>query len=438
MNATLKKAIRQFAVYISLVVLALFYGVYAHQQHYGIAVIIEDALESQITLFKKPWYFINAQGKLAISTLEKQKMQPGLTKLVRFSSEKTLAVSVITPRNEIIHEWNLDWFDLWPDATHLSWFMKPKSRPGTMIHGAQILDDGSLVFNFEYLGMVRVDACGKVLWRLPVQTHHSIFIDDQGFIWAPANKVRKGNSLKQPLHEPYYVEPFIEKISPDGKVIEEKSVFTLLHDNGLDGILYLTSIDNEKPEVRGDTLHLNDVDVFSQSMKPGFFQPGDIMISLRNANTILVFDPSNWKVKYRVSNLFIRQHDPDFLDGNTISVFDNNNRFSDHDSKAYSRVISIHVPDNTVKVLFSGSDTFPFFSRILGKQQMLENGNLLMTEGRGGRAIEVTPDGEVVWEYNNIVKPDTLAVIQGVERLPIYMDDKFFSDKVHQCNRGVK
>ncbi len=39
------------------------------------------------------------------------------------------------------------------------------------------------------------------------------------------------------------------------------------------------------------------------------------------------------------------------------------------------------------------------YSNILSGMQQLKNGNILVTIGRAGRAIEVTPAGEIVWDY---------------------------------------
>jgi hypothetical protein len=173
-------------------------------------------------------------------------------------------------------------------------------------------------------------------------------------------------------------------------------------------------------------------------MKPGFFQSGDIMVSLRNINTILVMEADTWYIKHVISNLTVRQHDPDFIDGNTISVYDNNNRFYKNDPAAFSRILHIHVPDNSIKVLFQGSKAVPFFSKILGKQQRLDNGNLLVTESRGGRVLELTPDNRLIWEYNNMINNDTAAVIQEAQRLPQTMDAGFFSHARQQCqNRST-
>ena len=47
----------------------------------------------------------------------------------------------------------------------------------------------------------------------------------------------------------------------------------------------------------------------------------------------------------------------------------------------------------------SGIEHFRFFSHYVSNTQRLPNGNTMINEGAGGRIIEVTTDGEIVWEY---------------------------------------
>ena len=43
----------------------------------------------------------------------------------------------------------------------------------------------------------------------------------------------------------------------------------------------------------------------------------------------------------------------------------------------------------------------PLFSKTCGTAQPLANGNILIAESDRGRAIEVTTDGDIVWEFYN-------------------------------------
>ena len=46
-----------------------------------------------------------------------------------------------------------------------------------------------------------------------------------------------------------------------------------------------------------------------------------------------------------------------------------------------------------------------------GDQQRLANGNTLITESEGGRLLEVTRDGEIVWEFINPVRNDDGSLV---------------------------
>jgi hypothetical protein len=52
-----------------------------------------------------------------------------------------------------------------------------------------------------------------------------------------------------------------------------------------------------------------------------------------------------------------------------------------------------------------------FFSSFISSVQRLPNGNTLICEGNQARVIEVTPEGEIAWEYNAASEPGGPGVI---------------------------
>lgn len=428
----MKKHLQQGLLYLSIIILAVFYGIYAERSQNFFALMAEEVFSMRVTLFSDPPYIKPYRGQKAAPT-RADRMMPGLTMLVHFIKGDHMAVSVIDADKKLIHRWNIDWFDIWPDAEHIPYFRKPKSEPGTMIHGAKILDNGDLVFNFEYLGMVRLDACGNVRWRLAEQSHHSIDIDEDGNIWAPVNHHRQIENSTMPMHYPFYVDPYIYKISPDGKVITKKSILSILAENNLYGAMFLSSLNNTDPVVKGDTLHVNDIEVFPSTMKPGLAQPGDILVSMRNISSIMIVEPGTWRVKHLVTGVSLRQHDPDFIDGNTIAIYDNNNRFAVDDPEAFSRIITVTLPDHHVTTIFRGTTDKPFFSKILGKEQWLANGNILFSDAEHGQAVEITREGAIVWQYINRISEHKVGTIQEATRLPLKMNADFFKQHRSAC-----
>lgn len=50
---------------------------------------------------------------------------------------------------------------------------------------------------------------------------------------------------------------------------------------------------------------------------------------------------------------------------------------------------------------YMASDSVSFYSSFISGAHRMENGNTFVTEGARGRVFEVTPEGEIVWEYLN-------------------------------------
>ena len=317
---------------------------------------------------------------------------------------------------ELVHSWPVDWFDIWPDASHLPPQDVPKMRPGTHLHGMLLLPDGDILFNFEKLGLVRMGLCGDVRWKLPYQTHHSVFMDDAGSLWVSAMRWHTETMPNYPAHVPPIREPVVLKVSPEGELLEEISVFDLLAENDYRA-LHNMRAGAKSNTVTGDSLHLNDVEVFPGSMEEGFFKHGDIVISLRNIHTVIVFDPATRKIKLLKVGGFIRQHDPDFIDGNTLMIFDNNT-IGPQSFGQQSRILLFDAQKDELSVKYTGSPDNPFYTYIMGKQQLLENGNLLISDSINGRAFEVNEAGEIVWEFVNLVGEGRVGIVEEVERLP--------------------
>jgi Arylsulfotransferase (ASST) len=63
----------------------------------------------------------------------------------------------------------------------------------------------------------------------------------------------------------------------------------------------------------------------------------------------------------------------------------------------------------------------PFDSAIRSSQQRLANGNTLITESSGGRVLEVTAAGDIVWQFVNPVRGgdqnDQIPIICWAQRL---------------------
>lgn len=390
---------------------------------------------------ERAWWYMESLSHVEEFKLHSaDTVAPGSVLVSGISEDNELMAKIVDNQGKVIHQWAIDWFKLWPNPEHLNEKIRPKEKPGSHIQGIVFMPDGDLVFNFEHLGLMRLSFCGEVVWRLPYRTHHSVHLDESGNLWVGGQIDHDEPLTELPNHNAPFIEPTVLEVSSAGRILTEISVFDLLIENGLQGLLYMSTTNNWGTSVSGDTLHLNDVESFPSTFKNGEFERGDILISLRNINTILVFNKNTRKIKYINIGSFIRQHDPDFVDGNTISVFDNNNLSSPSTSSfagetgLSSRIVVLNVLENRTSVFFEGSKDNPFFTNIMGKHQWLPNGNALISESRSGRAFEITSEGDVVWEYYNVVQEDVLGLIDEVQRLPPQFDPEFFARLNRSCN----
>jgi hypothetical protein len=367
---------------------------------------------------KKLLWFYNRISR-PLSVKDGSEAAPGINLVTRVSDRLNLAAELRDLNGKVLHSWSVNWFDIWPDAEHVPPHVKPKSPPGTHIHGATLLPDGNLVFNYEHLGTVCLDPASRVVWKLPYRTHHSIQRSADGNLWICAQKTHTESDPDFPFRDVPFDEYMILVVSPDGNMLHEWSVDRILKENGQLALLTENKPGNNTA-VYNDILHLNDAEPFPVNMEPGFFGPGDVMVSLRNISTVFVFNQHTRKIKYiSKPGMFSCQHDPDFVDGNTFSVFDNN-VFSPFKwaPDAQSRILIISASDNSADVVYEGTPEHPFFTRIMGKHQWLENGHLLVTESIEGRAWEIDPQGNMVWEWINQVGQNIVGLVEQVDRIP--------------------
>ena len=369
-----------------------------------------------------PWFYKYSHKPAADVIKNVSQAQAGLSLVTEIAAERRILAKIIDLNGNTVHRWDIDWFEIWPNPEHLPKNLVPQSKPGTNIHGATVMENGDLVFNFESKGLVRIDRDSEVVWRLPYLTHHSVHQHDDGNLWVSGTKYQTKKVARLPnLVPPFYEETILE-INPQGKILREWYVADILRKNGYKGLLYQGSLNNENTLIQGDDhllgktdiLHLNDVEPFSTKMQPGFFQPGDIMVSLRNINAVFVFNIESEKIKFISIGKFVRQHDPDFIDGDTISIFDNNNA-SEPEGK--SKITLISAQDDEHQVFFAGNQEHKFFTRVMGKHQWQPNGNVLITESMSGRGFEIDSQGKVVWEYINYVEPGIVGIVGEVQRL---------------------
>ena len=346
------------------------------------------------------------------------KASPGVTFIDGFFGDST-GMKLVGMSGEVLNEWRVSFNEIWPEAPHL------RSKPAdwdTQIHGAVLYPNGDVVFNFQYAGLVRIDHCSRPRWKLARQTHHSVFQDAAGHLWVPSRELREAPVEAYPHVPAPFEEEFILEVSPAGQVLREISVLDAIFRSKYEGVLFGSGAHDlvvTKP-LDNDFTHLNDVEVLSPQMAAAFpmFAAGDVLISLRNLDALLVLDPATKRIKWSMTGPYLRQHDPDFLPSGRISVFDNRRAGKNSESRGASRIVEVD-PRTGSAVTTLGDRLGPrFYTETMGDHRLLPNGNTLITESSAGHAFEVTPDGQVVWAFVNRWDKDHVALIGRATRYP--------------------
>lgn len=331
---------------------------------------------------------------------------PGVTLLTSYWRDEDgigPEIRLMSHDGEMLHRWDVRPSKIWPTSPHDDMARGSKNIPSNYVHGTHLVEDGDIVFNVEYLGLVRMDACGEIEWKLPYRTHHSVSLGPDGHYWVVGQKwVEEGDDYKLSALDPPFVEDTILKVSPEGDVVREISLLDVLRRSGLQDLL------TKYNRSSGDLLHTNDADVLSPERAEAFetLEAGDIVVSMKFIDTVLVLDGKSEEAKFHIHAPLIAQHDPDFLPSGRISIFNNRGCFREKGCDPWgetyggSEIMTVDPSDlDSQEVIYRGDEKHPFYTKAGGKHQHLADGNVLITESRAGRVFEVTPEGELVWEW---------------------------------------
>jgi len=440
----------KYLFYFSVFVFVYAYGVNSHKHNLFPYKQVQHAIDSlkltqreldNITK-SNPIYFLQP-ARYEGSGVTVNKLDAGNSDLIFMAGffDQDNGLRLIKRNGDVVAQWKVRYSDLFPNPTFLT---KPPTTDWNVdLHGALILPDGSVVFNFEYAGMVKLDHCGKVVWTLPMITHHSLERSEQGGYWVPGRlEYPAGTESKFPPYDTPYKEDFIYRISEDGKVEKKISLPGLFYRSGLQSLFTASGeLYFKKMNWDHELAHLNKVAELSSRMAKAFpmFKAGDLLLSLRTRNMILVVDPESETIKWWHIGPWIRQHDPNFQSDGTITVFNNNiytvalhkDGTSDLTTPPVSNIIDFNPQTGKSTVIYGGKPDQPLLSVIRGRQETTPDGGLMIAEFEGGRALETNTSGQIVWQYINRYDKDHVAELTEAKLYPY----SYFTQSDWSCEK---
>ncbi|MFH1501572.1 MAG: arylsulfotransferase family protein [Candidatus Eisenbacteria bacterium] len=343
---------------------------------------------------------VEAPNRMGVTVHEKDAVYAGLN---FFSSGHRPGAALLDMDGDVLHEWSAGFLDVWPGMA--GEYLNDNSE---YWRSAYLFENGDVLVIFEGYGLAKLDKDSNVLWARLGGEHHEVQVADDGSIYSlsrvatTSTKVRPGAPI---------LEDFVVVLGPDGNEILSFSV--------LDGLLrseYAYVLD--EIQIYGDIFHTNAMVLLEDGMVDGVpeFRKGSILLSLRIPNLLAILDMEIGEITWATRGEWRSQHDPSVLPGGTVLLFDNKG----YEEK--SRLIEFDPRSGDVVWTYVGEVPALFFSLTCGTVQRLPNGNTLATESDRGRAIEVTQDGSIVWEYLNPERAGEdgrfIATIFEMTRLP--------------------
>jgi hypothetical protein len=245
-----------------------------------------------------------------------------------------------------------------------------------------ILDKKNIV-TLDYPYLTRIDSSGNILWRKFLKVHHSLESDHENNFWA-CGYLNPNNGFKY-LNKDNLPPDAIFKInSITGDVSFKKSIFDILRENGFDYLITIGNFIEEK-----DSFHLNDIQPALYSTD--FWNKGDLLISIRNRNTIFLYRPSTNKIIWLKTGPWSNQHDCDFVDSSKILLFGNDIVRSAYDNTLINESNNAYIFDfatNSVTTPYTNFFKSSNISTIMeGGCELLPNGDLFVEETCNGRIL---------------------------------------------------
>jgi hypothetical protein len=335
-----------------------------------------------------------------------------------FSNMLDTRVSLIDMDGKIVHRWDIPFSKVWKEPKHVHYSPKPHR---VFVNFAHMYPNGDLlaVYHARYdtpfgYGLVKVDKDSNVLWAYDKNVHHNLSVGEDGNICILTQRIVDTVPKEIPFLSTPALADSVEILSPDGKLLNSIPLYEAFAGTGYEETLRNAALKDKK----NDYLHINSAMVLDASMASQFpeFSPGQILVSLRNQSALAMLDPASKKIVWMRWGVWKSQHAAKFLPNGHILLFDNLGGFN---QVPQSRVLEFDPATDKIVWAYPGDNTTEknFFSNTRSEATRLPNGNTLIAVGEDGRAIEVSPGKEIVWQMK-MPRVYNIDVLQNLQRVP--------------------
>ncbi len=369
------------------------------------AMIIHQSVSKRAT---GNW-FPDRFARSGVLRYDAARAQPGYT---LYTLAPDLSAHLIDMNGREVHQWSPSKEQAVPGGTRtlrtLFGLLEPQIEGGHLFPNGDLL----LVYEVKSLGipataLVKVDADSHIIWRSEAKVHHAIeVVGDKIYALSAIDHPRRARPVDRRLRN--LAPQLLVILDSEGKLLSSHPLIDAIANTK--NMRLADTIDaTQLPE---PSLHANSLDVLTEQTAhfiPGA-KSGDVLLSLRNLDMLVVLDPHSDKIVWALRGGWRLQHDAKMLPNGHILMFDNQGNLM---TNGRSRVLEIDPKSGGIVWSFAGTNDDPLDSGDnRGGAQRLANGDTLINESDAGRILEVTPDGSVVWEY-----ADPLVTVENGQKL---------------------
>lgn len=341
-----------------------------------------------------------------VTVYEPEKCYNGCTIVNPYRSETIFLVDMV---GRVVHIWKADY-----EKRGESWFTRrlPSGNWMSLIYRSKHLEDASSPArdpdsfscqDFES-EVVEFDWDGNVVWRYSCSRdwniHHDMARLQNGDTLILMEKEAKVRNISDKL----IAENFFIEVDPQQNIVWEW--YTTNH---FDEFGYSKKAKHLMYEHGRDIFHTNTLSVLPGNelgRKDKCFTEGNILSCQRNTNLIYIIDKQSKEVVWKWGDgHLVGPHHPVMLANGNILIYDNGGQAGyPLRCRPYTRLVQINPISEEIVWQYSHEPYFfkptsKFFSSSWGSVQCLPNGNIFSLDCHKGRLFEVTPSGEIVWEY---------------------------------------
>jgi len=234
---------------------------------------------------------------------------------------------------------------------------------------------------------------GEVIWKTPLGAHHDAHVTPRGEI---AVLTASRRAVPEVDEKRRMKDDALTLLTGGGETIAEASLYDLLKTAPADQFRF-------QPRTQGrghlDLLHANSVFWMADpqlAARDPLYAPSNVVVTIRHQDTVAVIDWEAKKVVWAWGQGEISgPHDAVVLPSGNLLVFDNGL------GRRWSRIVEVDPKTRQIVWQYRAPEPESFYTQTRGANQRLPNGNTLIAQSDSGRAFEVTPAGEIVWEFLN-------------------------------------